>query len=379
MSSKRLSVGVIGCGMVGNIGHLPSYHKSPLAEIVAVADPLQSHLKKAQNKYNIPKSYENANDLIDDPSIDAISICSPHWAHKDQVIRAAENGKHILCEKPIGLSLKEVDEMIKAVEKHDVIFQTGTQKRFDPGNQYIKQSIERDEIGEIFQVSVFWFHSMAEFSVKKPRKELVQEIGLWRLTDERTGGGDLLDHGPHYFDLFRWWFGEVKTVSAKIRRIYKTRVNEDHSVVVLSFRDRDTIAIFERSEAVLGDVYGDETGRLHGTKGNFIFNVPAEYKKKPMELIKEIKEEGTYKLMKEEVSYQKEKWEDAYNREIQSFINQVLGRSNEEVNFPQEWVPTIYDGRAALEIVLAAYESQRRNQIIQLPLESYSALQWKVG
>jgi predicted dehydrogenase len=376
MSNNILKVGVIGCGMVANIGHLPAYQKSPLAEVVAVADPLKSHLKKVQNKFNIPKGYDNANDLIDDPNIEAVSICSPHWLHAEQAIRAAENGKHILCEKPIGLSLEEIDEMIKVVEKNDVIFQTATQKRFDLGNQYIKDGILKKEIGTIFQASVFWYHSMAQFLEEKPTKELIQEIGLWRLTDKRCGGGDLLDHGPHYFDLFRWWFGPVESVDARIRRIHETRVNEDHSLVVLTFKEYDVIALFERSEAIVGDVYGDERGRIHGTQGNYTFSVQAEYKKKPMKIEKQIKDKKTYKLIKQNILLSKDPMEQPYAREIRIFINQVLGGSNEEVDFPEEWIPTIYDGRSALEIVLASYESQRRNQRIQLPLENCKPLNW---
>ncbi|TXT61118.1 MAG: putative Myo-inositol 2-dehydrogenase [Promethearchaeota archaeon] len=376
MASKRLKVGVIGCGMVGNIGHLPSYQKSSTAEIVAIADPLKSHLKRAQSQYNVTKTYENANDLIDDPDIDAISICSPHWLHAEQAIRAAKNGKHILCEKPIGLNLEEVDKIIKAVEKNKVIFQTATQKRFDPGFQYIKENLEKEQIGTIFQASVFWYHSMKEFSAKQPPKELIQEIGLWRLTDKRCGGGDLLDHGPHYFDLFRWWFGEVESVNAHIRRIHKSRVNEDHSVVTLTFKGRETVAIFERSEAVFGEVFGEEGGRIHGTKGTYYFDVPSEYKKKPMKLIKYTKEKNASKASKTKINIPKSEWEDSYAREIKSFINQVLGCSNEEVGFPLDWIPTIYDGRAALEIVLAAYESQRKKKRIQLPLKNYTSLNW---
>jgi len=376
MSTNRLKVGVIGCGMVGNIAHLPTYHKSPYAEIVAVADPLKSHLKRAQERYNVPKIYEDANDLLDDPSIDAVSICSPHWLHAEQTIRAANNGKHILCEKPIGLSLNEVDKMIEAVEKNDVIFQTATQKRFDLGYQYIKENINTNEIGNIFQVSIFWYHSMSEFAGKKPRKELIEEIGLWRLTDERCGGGDLLDHGPHYFDLFRWWFGEVESVNAHIRRVHESRVNEDHSIVTLSFKQNNVVALFERSEAVLGDVFGEEKGRIHGTKGTYFFNVPSEYKKKPMNLEKYTKDKNTFKTSKKSIALPNNKWEVAYAREIRSFINQILGRSNNDVGFPKNWIPSIYDGRAALEIVLASYESERRKERIILPLKSYKPLNW---
>ena len=375
MTSEKLKIGVIGCGMVANIGHLPVYERSQDTEIWAVADPLEAHLKKVSKRYNVNKLYANPNDLIDDPNIDAISICSPHWAHSQQAMRAARNEKHILCEKPIGLTLDEVDKMIEIVEKNDVIFQTATQKRFDPGFQYIKEGIIDKEIGDVFHASVFWYHSMPDLG-ENPRKELIQEVGLWRLTDERCGGGDLLDHGPHYFDLFRWWFGDVADVTAKIRQIDKNRVNEDHSTVILSFKDNEAIAVFERSEAFFGGVYGEEKGRIHGTKGTFYFNVPNEYKKKPLELKKFAKKNELSKPSKELISLSQNSQDLPYSREIRSFINQILGRSNKDVGFPMKWVPTIYDGRAGLEIVLAAYESQRLNQTVQLPLKNYQPIEW---
>lgn len=378
MSSNKLKIGVIGLGMVANIAHLPAYHRSPDTEIWAVADPLESHCKKAQKSYNIEKVYKDPNDLIDDPEIDAISICSPHWAHSKQAIRAANNGKHILCEKPIGLNLDDVDKMIKAVEKNNIIFQTATQKRFDPGFQYIKEKIVEKVIGDVFHVSVFWYHSMPDLG-ENPRKELIQEVGLWRMTDDRCRGGDLLDHGPHYFDLFRWWFGDVADVSAKIRRINENRVNEDHSTILLSFKENNAIAVFERSEAFFGGVYGEEKGRIHGTKGTFYFNVPNEYKKKPLELQKFAKKTKLSKPSKEHISLSQDPQDLPYARELRTFINRILGRSNEDVGFPLEWVPTIYDGRAGLEVVLAAYESQRLNKTIKLPLTTYQPIKWSEG
>jgi len=375
MSSNKLKIGIIGCGMVANIGHLPSYQQSPDAQIWAVADPLDAHLKKVQKLYDIEKVYRNPTDLIDDPDIDAISICSPHWAHAQQAIRAAKNGKHILCEKPIGLTLEEVDELIRVVENNGIIFQTGTQKRFDPGFQYIKEAIIEREIGEAFHASVFWYHSMPDLG-EDPRKDLIQEVGLWRLTDDRCGGGDLLDHGPHYFDLFRWWFGDVADVKAEIRRINKNRVNEDHSAVLLSFQDNEAVAIFERSEAFFGGVYGEEKGRIHGTKGTFYFNIANEYKKKASELTKFARKTKLAKPSRERISLSQDKQDLPYSREIRTFINRVLGRSNEDVGFPIEWVPTIYDGRAGLEIVLAAYEAQRTNKTISLPLSDYQKIEW---
>ncbi|MFX1495307.1 MAG: Gfo/Idh/MocA family protein [Promethearchaeota archaeon] len=375
VTDNKLKIGVIGCGTVANIGHLPIYHKSPLAKIEAVSDPLESHLRETQKRYKVPKAYQNPEDLLDDPDIDAVSICSPHWAHSEQVIGAARNEKHILCEKPIGLNLEDVNKMIKAVERNSVIFQTATQKRFDLGFQLIKEKVNEKEIGDIFHASVYWYHSMPDFGPNL-RSDLIQEAGLWRIISERCGGGDLLDHGPHYFDLFRWWFGEIKSVSAQIRRIRKGRVNEDHSTVLLSFKESETIAVFERSEAFFGNVYGEELGRIHGTNGTYYFNVPNEYFLKPMTLKKRSRKDNTSKIFEVETIFPKDRWNTAYAREIRSFINQALERSNEDVGFPKEWIPTIYDGKAGLEIVLASYESQRTQNTIQLPLKEYKPLVW---
>jgi predicted dehydrogenase len=145
---------------------------------------------------------------------------------------------------------------------------------------------------------------------------------------------------------------------------------------LLSFKENEAIAVFERSEAFFGGVYGEEKGRIHGTKGTFYFNVPNEYKKKPLELKKFAKKDKLSKPSKEQVPLSQNSQDLSYSREIRTFINQVLSRSNEDVGFPKKWIPTIYDGRAGLEIVLAAYESQRLNQTIQLPLNSYQPIQW---
>ncbi len=344
-------------------------------------------MKQVQNQYNIQKAYLNPDDLLDDPEIDAVSICSPHWAHKEQAIRAAENGKHILCEKPIGLSLEEIDEIIRVVEINKVIFQTATQKRFSPGFQLIKDHIKDGKLGKIFHTSVYWYHSIPDLDSKWIRKglnlfkklgvDLERKLGAWRLTDERGGGGDLMDHGPHYFDLFRWWFGEIDTVSAQVRRVFESRAHEDHIAVLLSFKNTDNIAIFERSESIIGRPKGEELGRIHGTKASYYFDVPHEYNIAPMTL-KRYKRKNIIinKPTPIKIKFTKDQWNLSYAREVRSFLNQIIGKSNEDVGFPNEWIPTIYDGRAALEIVLAAYESSRTQQTIKLPLKSYTPIKW---
>ena len=347
LNTNKLKVGVIGCGVVAKNGHLPWYHRSPLVDIKAIADPDISRLNSIQKLYHVEKQYENPEDLIDDPEIDAISICSPHWVHMEQVIRAAKNGKHILCEKPIGIDLKEVDDMIKVVEHNDVIFQTATQKRFDQGFQMIKENLMEEKLGMVFHASIYWYHFTPDLESKWVRRgldffkklgiDMEKDQGAWRLTDKRCGGGDFLDHGPHYIDLLRWWFGNIDTISAHVRRTHKSRVFEDHSAALFSFKQNDIIAVFERSSNIIGRLNGQELGRIHGTKGSYYFSLPHEIKLAPMTLKKYTWKNilrDKPKIIK--TKFPKDPWDLSYAREVRSFINQVLGRSNEDVNFPEE-------------------------------------------
>ena len=389
MATNLLKVGIIGCGIIAKLGHMPWYDRSPYAKIGALADPNEKNLKKAAKLYHVEKIYTDPNELLDDPEIDSVSICSPHWAHSEQTIRAANNGKNILCEKPIGTDLLEVDKMIKAVEKNNVVFQTATQKRFSPGFQMIKEDLMEEKLGHVFHISVYWYHFIPDLNIPWIRKSLdfLKKIGInveknqgaWRLTDERSGGGDLIDHVPHYYDLFRFWFGDVATVSSQVRRVYESRAHEDHGAMLFSFKNCETVAVFERTQNITGRMKGQELGRIHGTKGSYYFDVPHEYNLEPIEIRKLMFSLKNYILNRKKkikIKFPRDKWNLSYAREVRSFINQCLGRSNEEVGFPEEWIPTIYDGRAALEGVLATYESSRTNQTIHLPLKDYTPIKW---
>ena len=105
--------------------------------------------------------------------------------------------------------------------------------------------------------------------------------------------------------------------------------------------------------------------------------MPHEYNLAPIKLgVYTTKNVIRNKPSKVKIKCPKDKWNLPYAREVRSFINQSLGKSNEDVNFPEEWVPTIYDGRATLEAVLSCYESSRTQQTIQLPLKEYTPIEW---
>lgn len=374
-----LKIGIIGCGMIADLGHAAWYSRHPEVEIVAAADPSLKNLQKFAAKYHVPKIYTDPIKLIEKSGVDAVSICSPHWAHAEQAIRCAEHNINVLIEKPMGRNLEECDQIIHAVEKTKIYAQVGLQKRFVGAFQYIKEALEREQLGSVFQCSVYWYHSIPDLEerwikmglriLKKFRIDLTSQFGAWRLTDKRSGGGDWIDHGPHYGDLFRYWFGDIEHVSAEMLTVYQSRADEDHGIAIFKMKN-GILAYLERSQNVVGRPYGLETGHIHGTKGSFYFDAPHEYTLKPAKLSKYTR----LNIIPNKASLihiPKTKNQVSYKRQIDAFVGSLIDKklALEAIEFPPQWVPTIYDGRAAVEIVMAAYKSSQEQQTIFLPLK----------
>lgn len=159
--------------------------------------------------------------FLQNADIEGVIVASPVHLHARQVIQAAQEHKHILCEKPMARTIAECDQMIDACRNANAILMMAFMKRFDKSFRLAKRYIETGELGDVFQVR-------CEFS--------------WHIPDEGdegwrarrvTWGGMFQDHGSHTIDLCRWWLGDVSTVSAEIRIVRPEREVEDAAVVTL--------------------------------------------------------------------------------------------------------------------------------------------------
>ncbi|MFX0103051.1 MAG: Gfo/Idh/MocA family protein, partial [Candidatus Hodarchaeota archaeon] len=241
-----LRIGIIGCGLIANLGHALWYRENPDAEITAVADPNVKHLNKFASKYKVQNKFEDPIDLIESGEVDAVSICGPHWVHCSQAVEAIKQGIHVLVEKPMAVSMDECDLIGEEVNKRKVVFQVATQKRFHYAHQKIKEMLVKGKIGEPFQASIYWYHYIPDIAtgfyrgalelLKKLKIDLEDRMGAWRLTDHRAGGGDLMDHLPHYYDLFRFWLGEPEYLCADILRVFPGRSHEDHGIIQIKYK-----------------------------------------------------------------------------------------------------------------------------------------------
>jgi len=373
--ANAVRVGLIGCGKIADVGHLPALANSQRAYLVALADPNEVALAKARYKFKVPFIYKDPMDLIHSGHIDAVVIASPNWAHSEQTVAACQAGLHVLVEKPMAVTRADCLRMISESEKASVILQVGLQKRFHWGFQVLKELIADGAIGVPFQFSVTWNHFIPDLNTPFIKKaisfaknigfDIMAKYGGWRLIDPRSGGGDLMDHGPHYFDLFRFILGEPSILTAEVRRIFPSRIHEDHGIITINFNS-GAIALLERSQNYFSNPYGRERGYVHGTSGRLYFRVPHEYTLRSVKLYKYGYSNillGFGRRIRFPGGFQ----HNSYVRQMEVFLARIRGEHSPIEGFPIEWAPGPYDGIKALEMVFASYCSSHTGQKVKLP------------
>ncbi|MFQ6094890.1 MAG: Gfo/Idh/MocA family protein [Candidatus Bathyarchaeia archaeon] len=233
---ERLSVGIVGCGRAGE-EHARAYSSISGVRVLAVADIDEGKARDLARKCGADTSYRDYNGILEDPRIDAVSICLPHYLHSKVSVEAAEAGKHILCEKPMANNLDEADEMIRAAKKAGVTLMIAENVRFHPINLKLKELIEQNHIGEVFLARIFRDHEMHAYLRKRP----------WFLSKEKAGGGIWMAGGVHDVDALRMLIGEVKTVSLfQAKRVFREMEGDDTVAAILRFRS-DALGVVTES------------------------------------------------------------------------------------------------------------------------------------
>lgn len=203
---KKTKVAVIGCGNI-SAQHLRSYTDNPLTEIKYAIDIIPERAEQKAKEYNIPFTEEDFTKILDDEDIEAVSICTPNDTHASIAIACLNAGKHVLCEKPAAMNMKQVEEMKAAAKKNDKILNIGVVNRFNTAVTKIKEMIEDDELGKIYHVYC---------SFRSHRS--IPGLGGPFTTKAEAGGGVLIDWGVHFLDLIFYSLNnpKVKTISGAI-------------------------------------------------------------------------------------------------------------------------------------------------------------------
>ncbi len=222
---RKIKWGVIGAGGFADRRSIPALKEAHNSEIVALMVRTEEKAKALAEKHGVPKFYTRVEDLLKDKEVEAVYIATPVYLHKEHVIEAANAGKHILCEKPMALNVKEGEEMIRECQKLGVKLMVAYMKRFHSYHQKIKQMIENRELGKVILTRI------------QTHLQYPPQPGAWRQDPSKGGGGPLMDVGSHCIDLAIYFLGEVEEVTALVGNLSFDYPVEDTSTVILKFKE----------------------------------------------------------------------------------------------------------------------------------------------
>jgi predicted dehydrogenase len=342
-----LRIGLVGTQFIGNL-YMHALRQVEGAEVVAVASPNTAADFAA--KHGIDAHFSDWRAMLASAELDAVAIATPNDLHHDITVAAAAAGKHVLCEKPLAMSLPQADAMVAACDKAGVVLMYAENLVFVPMYQRVRDLARRGGIGEPFLVKQAQCHG--------------GPYSPWFWDVDRAGGGVLLDMGCHSIHSICWTIGAwPEAVTATMGRYAHTEKGrgEDHATVLLHFPN-GALGIAENSWAMPG---GNDYLEVYGPKGRLTANL----ERGPAIAMYTAPAEETALQPNTRSGWQypmyEEAWQFGFPQELQHFGDVIAGRETLRSSGA--------DGRRVLEIICAAYESARTGQRVALPFASTKA------
>ena len=197
---KLIKIGIIGCGAIANSKHMPALSKVADAEMVAFCDLVSERAEKAAKEYGTSdaKVYTDYKELLKDPTIDVVHVCTPNRSHSFISVDALDAGKNVMCEKPMAINSAEAQKMLDAAKRSGKKLSIGYQNRFRDDSLYLKKEAEDGTFGDIYYAKATAI-----------RRRGVPNWGVF-LDEYEQGGGPLIDIGTHTLDLTLWMMNNYK-------------------------------------------------------------------------------------------------------------------------------------------------------------------------
>ncbi len=256
-----INIALLGTGRIAEVGYIPAIQQISDTNIISVLSRNEARGKAFAQKHQIKKSYVDLDELLLDKSLDAVIICTPDAMHEEQVIKSCRANKHVLCEKPMSTDYQSCLKMIEEIKKSKIIFGMAYNNRFNAGLRYIKEQIEKDQIGNIY-------YARAMLSTQQNDPE------GWRALGDQSKFWAMSATGTHMIDIFRWYFGEP-TDSKMISLSPKYRSpNDEISTLTMNFNNKilcdvtasailprvNRIEVYSDTDVIIGEnVFGIKT------------------------------------------------------------------------------------------------------------------------
>ena len=362
--THKVGTAVIGLGTIGAV-HAETYSQIPESQFVAVCSRRQEIVEAYERKYGV-KGYTDYRELLDNSEVEAVTICTPHNLHHEMALAAAKSGKHVAVEKPLGISLKEADDMVEAVRNagvHDLYMENLC---FAPSHHLAKEAVDSGTVGQVYLCKAresvdFIFDSEAEKSLIEGKSQW-----SWYFDPAKTGGGQLISTGCHPIQYVRYIYNRapIKRVYAEISEHVGNKKKpgiEDAALLTMRF-EGGGVGEIETSFYANGGT--DDKAEIYGNKGSIFIDL---YNRNPVTIFSHVgynfgqsifvppnaNRGWTYPMPDENYSL-------GYHHEQRHFLKSILQDKRPIINFD--------DGRATLEVIEAGYRSHQTGAAISLPL-----------
>ncbi|HZK34335.1 MAG TPA: Gfo/Idh/MocA family oxidoreductase [Bacillota bacterium] len=200
MNDKKIKIGLIGAGNIAQNAHIPAYLKMKDARLTAVCDINRARAADVAQKYGMKHVTTDIDELIALDDVDAVSICTWNNSHAQAAISAAKAGKHVLCEKPMAMTVEEATAMKKAAYENNITFMMGFVNRFRSDSKAIKDMEKAGRLGDIYYAKTGWLRRRGT------------PLG-WFTDLSKSGGGPVIDIGVHVIDLTWYLMGKPKPIA----------------------------------------------------------------------------------------------------------------------------------------------------------------------
>ena len=330
---KKIKIGVLGAGRQGAFHALNIAFKIPNAQLAAVADPFPTALKRLSIEG--VKLTTDFNDIFSDPEINGVVIATPTDLHEEMIIKAANAGKNVFCEKPIALDPERIDKALDAVKKNGVKFQIGLNRRFDPSFTKIKEAVSLGKIGTPTIINI---------TSRDPAPPHFEYL--------KVCGGFYMDTTVHDFDMARYIMqDEVEELYATGGALFNEDIKKlgdiDTAMVVLKFKNGAVGSINNCRQSAYGF---DQRVEIHGTDGMLSGCNKRE------SVVEFFDKDGSH--LDRNLYFFNERYPEAYCIEIQGFVNAIADDT--------ETPATARDAKISVLLSMSAKKSFKENRPIKI-------------
>ena len=343
---KKLGFGIVGCGVISE-WHAKAISGIEGIVLVGATDRNQDSREKFAEKFGIV-AFDTYEQMLACGDIDVVCICTPSGLHSSMAVQAADAGKHIIVEKPMALNLEQADQIIRACDRNYVKLTVISQLRFTEAVSRMKDAVDQGLPGKLV---------MGNLYMKYYRSQEYYDSSSWRGTWAMDGGGALMNQGIHGIDLLQYIMGDVKSVFAYAKTLARDIEVEDSAAAVLEFENgalgtiQGTTSIYPGFPRVL------EVNGTHGTialQEDSIVKWEIEGQEAPEGILAGPKGKK-YQSERNPTDFGIE----GHRKQISDMVHAIREDRKPSVD--------AYEGRKAIEIITAIYESSRTGKPVFLP------------